>query len=120
MKRILVVEDDEFIRDLMTTKLSSSGYQIDAARTGEEALEKAVEGFDAILLDLKLPTISGVDVLKRLKEDGGLEQTRVIVFSNIDDPATREKCRALGAAAFLIKFDTDLDDLVTQIDEVLA
>jgi DNA-binding response OmpR family regulator len=83
MKKILIIEDDQLIANIYRNKLAAENYQVETAADGEKGLE-LVKLFrpDAVVLDLMLPNVTGVDVLKKIRGQAGLEQLPVIVFSN--------------------------------------
>lgn len=121
MKRILFAEDDAFIRDLTSEKLAQAGFDVAICESGDEALAKLDEGeVDLLLLDLELKGTQGTDVLEQMSKTGQIDSVPVIVFSNNDEPEMREKCHALGATAFFVKVDTDLNELITKVSEVLT
>ena len=83
MKKILIIEDDLLIANIYRNKLAVENYQVETAADGEKGLE-LVKTFqpDAVVLDLMLPNVTGVEVLKKIRGQAGLEQLPVIVFSN--------------------------------------
>lgn len=82
--RILVVDDDEFVRRLLTTVVNKAGYEVETAGDGAEALEKiAASSYSLILLDLMMPRVDGVEVLREMER--GNEQTPVIVMTAADE-----------------------------------
>ncbi|MEK7091411.1 MAG: response regulator [Patescibacteria group bacterium] len=115
-KKVFIVEDDEFLRSLTVKRLEKEGYQVDVAVDGDSALGKIKEASpDIILLDLLLPGLSGFEVLKKIREDGPVKGTPVIVFSNLGQREDIEKAKALGVNDFLIKANFTLDDVVMKI-----
>jgi CheY-like chemotaxis protein len=121
MKKVLLVEDDLFIRDITSIKLSEHGYTVLTAQNGQEALSLSkVEMPDAILLDLDLPDMSGLEVMKTLAATPDLQHVPVIIFSNNDNPETLASAKELGAAAFFVKATTNFDDLNTQLTSLLG
>jgi CheY-like chemotaxis protein len=101
MKRILVVDDQEHIANLVELILQSSGYSCVKANNGKRALEMIYDkknNFDLILMDLAMPEMSGIDVLKKLKQDGLLNKLRVVFFtaSSLTDEE-KEDLRKIGA-----------------------
>jgi len=115
-KKIFIVEDDEFLRSLTVKRLEKEGYQVEVAVDGESALGKIKEAQpDIILLDLLLPGLSGFEVLQKIREDGSIKGTPVIVFSNLGQREDIEKAKALGVNDFLIKANFTLDDVVMKI-----
>jgi len=101
MKRILVVDDQEHIANLAELILTSSGYGCTKANSGKRALELIYDknnNFDLILMDLAMPEVSGIDVLKKLKKDGKLDRNRVVFFSasSLTGPE-KEDLKKIGA-----------------------
>ncbi len=102
--RILICDDHESIRGMIEALVSASGHQVVGVASGAKAIEHALtERFDVLLLDLMLPDIDGFEVCRRLREE---EQTRslpIFVISAMDEPATRDRVKKLGATAFYAK-----------------
>ncbi len=119
-KKILIVEDDEFLRSLAAKRLEKEGYKIDVAIDGETAYPKAVEAKPKlILLDLLLPGIDGFAVLEKLRADDNFKNIPVVVFSNLGQKEDIEKAKQLGANDFLIKANFTLDDVTAKVGEYL-
>jgi two-component system phosphate regulon response regulator PhoB/two-component system alkaline phosphatase synthesis response regulator PhoP len=120
-KKILIVEDDEFLRSLTAKRLEKEGYTVVVAVDGESAVSVARENMpNLILLDLLLPGINGFDVLEKLKTDETLKNIPVIVFSNLGQKEDIDKANSLGADDFLIKANFTLDDVVGKINAKLG
>lgn len=100
--RVLVVDDDPPIRRVLQTTLTSAGYMVFNAMTGEEALEKIQEGLtvDAILLDLKMPGMGGLEACRRIRE---ITDTPILVISILREPGDRMQALAVGADDYLAK-----------------
>lgn len=119
-KKVLIVEDDNFLRSLTAKRLEKDGYMVAVAVDGETALVTAQEEKpDLILLDLLLPGLDGFGVLGKLKADADLKKTPVIVFSNLGQKEDIEKAKLLGADQFLIKANFTLDDVMEKISAAL-
>ncbi len=119
-KKILIIEDDKFLRKLLIDRLAEEGYLIDGAIDGEEGLEKAKTGeFDLILLDLILPGIDGFEVLSFLKKERNLEKVPVLILSNLGQKEEIEKGLKLGAIDYIIKAHFTLDEIVEKIKKIL-
>ncbi len=102
--RILVVDDEELNRILLATNLQQSGYQVETARDGQQALQKIrAERFDAVLLDLIMPRMDGYQVLAEMKQDAGLRRIPVIVISSTDEMESIVRCIEMGATDYLTK-----------------
>ncbi len=116
IKKIFIVEDDEFLRSLTVKRLEKEGYEVAVAENGDKAIDLIPkEKPDAILLDLLLPGKSGFEVLEKLKEDGEIKGVPVIVFSNLGQREDIDKAKKLGATDFLIKANFTLDDVVAKL-----
>jgi len=119
--KVLLVEDDNFIAELVVTKLIASGCIPYRTDDGKDALDLATQYEpDVIILDLMLPTVQGEDVLKQLKEHEVLKMTPVIVFSNKDQKEDIDTNLAAGAAKFMVKSATDLNDLTSVVKELAS
>lgn len=115
--KILIIEDDKFLRELITKKISNEGFQIVEAIDGEQGIEKAKkENPDLILLDIILPEIDGFDVLKRIKKES---KVPVIILSNLGQKKDIEKGFELGAADYLIKAHFTPEEIIKKIRKVL-
>lgn len=119
-KKVLIVEDDEFLRSLTAKRLEKEGYEVSVAVDGESANGIASEKKpDLILLDLLLPGMDGFEVLKRARADAATKKTPIIVFSNLGQREDIEKAKGLGANDFLIKANFTLDDVIEKINVTL-
>jgi len=119
-KKILVIEDDKFLRELISQKLLKEGYEISEAIDGEEGLKKVKEEKpDLVLLDLILPGIDGFEVLSEIKDDPILAQIPVIILSNLGQKEDVEKGLRLGAVDYLIKAHFTPGEIVEKINNAL-
>lgn len=119
-KNILIIEDDDFFRELISKKLASAGFEISEAIDGQKGILRAQESKpDLILLDLLLPKTDGFEVLSTLKADPSISSVPVIVLSNLGSKEDIEKGLKLGAATFLIKSQFDLDEVISKIKSYL-
>lgn len=119
-KKILVVEDDKFLRELIARKLEKEGYQIVEAVDGEDALKKVKnEKPDLVLLDLILPSIDGFEVLSKIKEDISVVQIPVIVLSNLGQKEDVDKGLKLGAVDYLIKAHFTPGEIVEKVKKII-
>ena len=108
VRRVLLAEDDRFLRRAAEARLRQHGLEVLTAADGEEALRLArSERLDLVLLDVIMPKLEGFEVLRRLKEDAATARIPVIVLSN------------LGAVAYLVKANLSLQDLVDRVDAAL-
>ncbi len=117
---ILVVEDDKFLRELISQKLVKEGYNVVQAIDGEEGVKKAKEEKpDIILLDLILPGIDGFEVLSRIKAEANLVAIPVIILSNLGQKEDIEKGLKLGANDYLIKAHFTPGEIIEKIQSIL-
>jgi two-component system sensor histidine kinase/response regulator len=102
--RILVVDDNEINRDVLARRLKQEAYVLEMACGGQEALELLQkQPFDVVLLDIMMPEIDGMEVLRRVKADEDLQHLPVIVISALDDMESVIRCIELGAEDYLPK-----------------
>ncbi len=119
--KILVIEDDRFLRELITQKLKREGREVREAVDGEDGMKKIEEEKpDIILLDLILPGIDGFEVLSRIKKDPKREDVPVIILSNLGQRDDVEKGLKLGADDFLIKAHFTPGEIIEKIEKVLS
>jgi DNA-binding response OmpR family regulator len=114
--KILIVEDDKFLRLLLERKLKNESFEVVAAEDGEEALEKIVtEKPDLILLDIILPKKSGFVVLEEINKDENLKRIPVFIISNLGQPEDIERGKNLGAKEYFVKAGLSLEELIKKI-----
>jgi CheY-like chemotaxis protein len=118
-KRILLAEDDRFLRKAAEATLRRHGFAVSAAVDGEEALRMArVEGPDLILLDLIMPKLQGFEVLRILKQDPATSQIPVVVLSNLGQEGDVQQALQGGAIAYFVKSNLSLQELVTNVQKL--
>ncbi len=116
--RVLLVEDDPRVRQLYELVLTMEEYEVICAVNGEEGLQKAEEDSpDLIFLDLRIPKISGLDLLQMLRNNTKTADIPVVILSNYDDEATISKGLELGAKEYIIKSRITPKDLPTKVEE---
>ncbi|MCC7288822.1 response regulator [bacterium] len=115
-KVVLLVEDNDFIRNMYHLKLSKSDIEVVEAVDGKMALDKIKEHKpDLVLLDMMMPNVSGIDVLRQLKKDGLVPDMPVIVLTNIMNPQSIEEAKKLGARDYIIKTDLTPSQVVEKL-----
>ena len=118
--KILVVEDDKFLRELISQKLVKEGYTVIVAVDGENAIESVKEkGLGLVLLDLILPGIGGFEVLAKIKSDPVLAKIPVIILSNLGQKDDIEKGREMGVDDYLIKAHFTPNEIVERIQAII-
>lgn len=121
-KRVLLIEDDHFLRKAASTKLRRQGYAVTTAEDGELALAAVQQGpYDVVLLDLILPKVQGFEILKRIKMDANPEiaQMPVVVMSNLGQESDIQKVLEMKATGYLIKANVSLEAIVQKVRELL-
>jgi phosphoserine phosphatase RsbU/P len=118
--RILVVDDNEMNRDMLSRRLRKRGYEVETANDGLQALAHVEGGnCDVVLLDIMMPEMNGYEVLERMKADAALAHIPVIMISAVDEMDSIVRCIGLGAADYLPKpFNATL--LKARVDASLA
>lgn len=102
--RVLVVDDNEMNRDMLSRRLRRQGFNVDVAENGEKALEQVlVEHYGLVLLDIMMPGLDGYAVLERLKADAQTQRIPVIMISAVDDLDSVVRCIEMGAEDYLFK-----------------
>lgn len=119
-RKILIIEDEEYIADIYRLKFTGSGYEVAIAGDGESGYAKAVEYQpDLILLDLVLPKLDGYNVLGKIKKNKKINKIPVIITSNLGQKEEMERGIKLGAADYLIKSNITPADLLKKAKKYL-
>ena len=117
-KTILVIEDDKFLRELLVRKIVSEEFSVLEAETGEEGIEKIKnEKPDLVLLDIILPGIDGIEVLRKAKEDKDTKSIPIMILSNLAGPEEIERGIKMGAVDYLIKAHLTPREIVEKAKE---
>ncbi|HAV24089.1 MAG: hypothetical protein A2X67_09550 [Ignavibacteria bacterium GWA2_55_11] len=116
--RILVVDDEEALRTVLSSELEGEGYSVRSAADGQEAITQLTgTEFDLVLLDIKMPNVDGFEVLKFVKERH--PKTKVVMLTGFADLKNAIESKKLGAEDFVSK-PYDLVDLLTTVERVLT
>lgn len=120
-KRLLLVEDDRFLRRACEVSLKQRGFEVTSAVDGEEGLRLArSERPDLILLDMLMPKLSGLDVLKALRSDAATRGLRVLVLSNSSREQDVQEVTRLGIEGYLVKSNLSLQSLGDEVARILT
>lgn len=116
MKKILLIEDDPLMIEIYTKRFKESGFEVDVATNGEEGLNKIKEKKpDLLILDIVLPQIDGWEILRKIREDLGLKDLKVVVLSNLSRDAEVKKSLEMGVVSYLIKAHHTPTEVVNEI-----
>lgn len=120
-KKILIIEDEEVLLDLLSRKLSQEGYSVYLARDGKEGLEKLRSlKPDLVLLDIIMPKLDGFGVMKEMAKDEELKKIPIVIVSNSGQPVELEKAKKLGARDWLIKTDFDPQEVIEKVKKQIG
>lgn len=115
-KKILLIEDEELILNLLQRKLEKEGYKVTVARDGEEGMEKMRRNLpDIILLDIVMPKMGGFEVMEEVRKDKNLRSIPIIIISNSGQPVELDRAKRLGARDWLIKTEFDPKEVIVKI-----
>jgi len=118
--KILIVEDDSFLSEMYAKKFSEHDFEAQVAANGEEGVQKAKEiKPDIVLLDVVLPKMDGFEVLKAIKENPSLQNTIVILLTNLGQEGDLDKGKSLGADEYIIKAHFTPSAVVGRVEEAL-
>jgi DNA-binding response OmpR family regulator len=118
--KVLLVEDDRFLRRACEKSLRQHGFEVSTAADGEEALRAVgADPPDLILLDLLMPKLSGVEVLRALRSDEKTRAVTVVILTNSSKEADVREIDGLGVAGYLVKANLSLKELGDQIKQLL-
>ena len=119
--RILLIDDEDFIRELYKRQLDLAGFQTDAFGLGEQGLVAVKDTvYDLILLDIMLPHMNGLDILKKIKADSRYKDVPVILLTNLGQDNIIKEAFALGAKDYVIKASYTPDQIVEKVRKVLS
>ncbi len=120
-KKILLVEDEDFIRELYVRQLTKNGFLIKSAVDGQSGLEMLKqESFDLLLLDIMLPGMNGLQLLREFKTQYPNSKMITILLTNLGQEAVIKEGFELGAQAYLIKASYTPDQVVNEVKNALS
>lgn len=120
-KKILIIEDDLTLRNVLSEFLESEGFLVSVASDGEEGLNMINNSNpDVVLLDIILPKKNGFEVLKEVRNNKEKTHIPFILLTNLGSLSDIEKALELGATTYLVKGDYQIREIVEKIKEVLA
>ena len=120
MTTVLIVDDDQFLLDMYSLKFKESGFSVEVAQNGSEALEKAKAlNPDAILFDVVMPKIDGFEVLRTIKKEKIAEHSKILILTNLGQKEDVEKGLKLGADDYVVKAHFTPTEVVDKVKIML-
>ncbi|MBI3634467.1 MAG: response regulator [Candidatus Yonathbacteria bacterium] len=121
IKKVFIVDDDKFLLDMYTFKFKEKGFEVIQAFGGVDAINKLKGGIipDIILLDVVMPIMDGFDLLNVIKSEKLAPEAKVIILSNLGQPADIKKGRELGANGYVVKASATPSEVVEKVLLVL-
>lgn len=119
--KILLAEDDIQLVDMYNRKFELDGFEVEIAEDGQKAIDTLKGGYvpDVAILDVMMPMVDGLAVLKYIKDQKELEDVIVIMLTNLSDEKTAEKIYELGATEYLVKAELTPLEVSTKVKELI-
>ena len=115
-KKVLLIEDEKLMIELLEKKLLQEGYDVTVAHNGQEGLQKMKKVRpDLVLLDIIMPKMGGFEVLGIMKDDADLQTIPVVIISNSGQPVELHKAKELGARDWLVKTEFDPQEVLDKV-----
>lgn len=115
-KKILIVEDEKPLANMLGSKLKDEGFEVAIALDGEDGLKKSLEWLpDLVLLDIVMPKMDGMTMLKKLRENEKGKTVHVVLLTNLSDTSKVYEAVTLGVKDYLVKTNWDLDEIIEEI-----
>jgi len=115
-KKVLLVEDDLFMAELLGGELGRAGFDVVIGKTGKEGVENfGSSSPDIVLLDLLLPDMHGFEVLQKIRQDPSRGNTKVVILSNLSEGKDIEEAKRLGATDYLVKVNYSIPEIVQKV-----
>lgn len=121
MKKILVIDDDEYIRRYYFNLLTLNKYSVETSDNATDALIKAKDFKpDLILLDIIMPMMGGIKILENLKNDSDTAILPIIVLTNLSDPEILEEAMNKGAASYIVKANASPENVLDEVNKYIG
>lgn len=115
-KKILVIEDENALRDLYVQILTTEGYVVDSAADGDEGYKLLIKNiYDLILLDIILPKMDGLQILEKLKQEGKNLTRGVVLLTNLSQDLVITKAKEFGVRGYMVKSDLTPPEILAEI-----
>jgi|SRR3989338_1391767 len=119
-QKILIVDDDKFLLDMYSLKFSESGFTVETALSGAEALNRLAAGFEPTiyLVDIIMPEVDGFKLIETLKEKGKLPRAAAVILSNLGNKEDIEKGLSLGVDGYIVKASATPSEVVSKVSVI--
>lgn len=119
-KKILIVDDEKDMREVLEEKFITCGFSVVSAENGKEGLEKSLEEHpEVILLDIMMPEMDGIEMLSRLRQDQWGQNVPVILLTNISDMRKIEEAQKMGIQEYMLKAEWKMAQIVDRVKEIV-
>lgn len=119
--KLLLVDDDSFLRDMYAAKFGEGGNKVETAKDGHEALRKIdIEKFDVVLLDMVMPGLAGVELIDEIRAHENGKDLKCIVLSNKGDDEDIKAAKEAGAIGYIVKAEAIPSEVVSKVNELVG
>ena len=120
-KTILIIEDEASYRQILSEKLKLEGFDIITANNGEEGFSMAIEKHpDLIISDIQMPLMNGLEMLKKIRIDEWGKNAKIMILTAFDDTVNISNAVELEAFEYIVKANTEIEDLVQRVKKKLS
>ena len=118
---VLLVDDDQFLLNMYSLKFTNSGFEVETAGSAVGALQKLRDGLtpSMVLCDLVMPSMDGLEFIKRMKEEKLSPSSAIVVLTNQSQSAEIEKAKELGVDGYIVKASTIPSEVVEEVKKIL-
>ena len=121
MKKILIIEDEELLYNLLRKKLTTEGYDVSVSEDGQKGLDSMRRNApDLVLLDIVMPNKNGFEVMEEMKKDERLKNIPVIIISNSGQPVEIDRAKNSGAKDWLIKTEFEPLEVIKKVKKQIG
>jgi len=118
--KILIIEDNQAVCEILREKLEEEGMEVDVAADGESGLRKLGESMpDILLLDIIMPKLVGIKMLELVKDEQDISKLAIIIITNVPREEAEKRCQGLPVKDIFVKAASPLDEIVSRVKEIL-
>lgn len=121
-KKVLLVDDDNFLLDMYKMKFAKSGYDVTACTSPVDALEKLKNGLvvDALVLDIIMPVLDGIELLQEIRRSGLVPNAKVLILSNQGETTDIDRAKKIGIDGYIVKATSIPSEIVKVVEKMLG